>query len=120
MTYKTYADLVNEAKARIKEISPQESLTVHQSEPETLFVDIREPNEWNLGHIPGATLVPRGILEQRIEGMADRNRRIVLYCASGNRTALAADTMQQMGYSNVESLAGGFRGWCEAGGEIEG
>jgi rhodanese-related sulfurtransferase len=120
MTHKSYADLVNDAKTRIREISAQDSLAVHQSDPDAIFVDIREPNEWNLGHIPGATLLPRGLLEQRIEGIADRDRRVVLYCASGNRTALAADTLQQMGYTKVESMAGGFRGWCEAGGEIEG
>ncbi len=120
MTYKTATDLINESKARIKQISAAESLQLHESDPATLFIDVREPNEWNLGHIPGALHIPRGILEQNIEAVAPRDRRIVLYCASGNRTALAADALQQMGYTNVASMAGGIRGWAEAGGEIEG
>ncbi|MGH7712482.1 MAG: rhodanese-like domain-containing protein [Gemmatimonadaceae bacterium] len=119
MTYKTYRDLVNEAKTRIQEISPRESVTLHASDAQALFIDVREPNEWNLGHIPGARHIPRGNLESNIEAVP-RDSRIVLYCASGNRTALAADTLQQMGYTRVASLAGGFRGWVEAGGEVEG
>src|SRR5687767_2632950 len=120
MAHKTYRDLVNEAKTRVQEMPPVDSITVHDSDPATLFIDVREPNEWNLGHIPGAIHIPRGILESNIEAVAPRDRRIVLYCASGNRTALAADALQQMGYSNVASLAGGFRGWVEAGGEVDG
>jgi rhodanese-related sulfurtransferase len=120
MTHKSYRDLVSEAKTRIREITPAESIALHGGNPGALFIDVREPNEWNLGHIPGALHIPRGLLEQSIEGAAARERHIVLYCASGNRTALAADTLQQMGYANVQSLAGGFRGWCEAGGEIDG
>jgi phage shock protein E len=119
MPYKTYRDLVAEAKTRIKEISPADSLALHTSDPQALFIDIREPNEWNLGYIPRALHMERGNLESKIESVP-RDSRIVLYCASGNRTALAADTLQQMGYSNVESLAGGFRGWVEAGGDVEG
>ncbi len=120
MTYKTYGDLVNEAKARIQQISPRDSVELQASDPTTLFIDVREPNEWNLGHVPGAVHIPRGILESNIEAAAQRDRRIVLYCASGNRTALAADTLQQMGYRNVASMAGGFRGWVEAGGDVDG
>ena len=120
MTYKTATDLINESKARIKQISAAESVQLQANDPATLFIDVREPNEWNLGHIPGALHIPRGILEQNIEAVAPRDRRIVLYCASGNRTALAADALQQMGYTNVASMAGGIRGWADAGGEIEG
>ncbi len=120
MTAKSYRDLVNEAKTRIQEIGPGDSIALHSADQHALFVDIREPNEWNLGHIPNALHIPRGILEQNIEARASRDQRIVLYCASGNRTALAADTLQQMGYTNVQSLAGGFRGWCEAGGDVDG
>lgn len=120
MSYKSAADLVNEAKARIQQISVRDSVELHASDPATLFIDVREPNEWNLGHIPGAIHIPRGILESNIEAAAPRERRIVLYCASGNRTALAADTLQQMGYGNVASMAGGFRGWVEAGGDVDG
>jgi rhodanese-related sulfurtransferase len=119
MTYKTYRDLVSEAKTRIREISPADSIALHANDPKAVFIDIREPNEWNLGYIPRAVHMERGNLESKIEAVP-REQRIVLYCASGNRTALAADTLQQMGYSKVESLAGGFRGWVEAGGDVEG
>jgi rhodanese-related sulfurtransferase len=114
---KTGTDLINEAKGRIREVSPTEAL---QEQDTAVFIDCREPNEFNLGHIPGAILIPRGQLEQNIEAVVTRDKRIILYCASGNRSALGADTLQQMGYTNVVSLAAGFRGWFEAGGEIDG
>ncbi|MGQ0537670.1 MAG: rhodanese-like domain-containing protein [Gemmatimonadaceae bacterium] len=120
MTYKTATDLVNECKARIKQISPQDSLQLQAQDAAAIFIDVREPNEWNLGHIPGARHIPRGILESNIEAVAQRADRIVLYCASGNRSAFAADMLQQMGYSDVASMAAGFRGWVEAGGEVAG
>jgi len=120
MTYKSATDLVNEAKARIQQISAQESVQLQASDPATLFIDVREPNEWNLGHVPGAVHIPRGVLESNIEAAAPRDQRIVLYCASGNRSAYAADTLQQMGYRDVASMAAGFRGWVEAGGDVEG
>ena len=84
------------------------------------FLDVREPNEWNLGHIPGAVHIPRGQLETNIEQRLPRDREIVIYCASGNRSALAADTMQQMGYARVSSMAGGWRDWVQSGGDVEG
>ncbi len=66
-----------------------------------------------------ARSISRGQLEGKVEGAVDRSAEVVIYCAGGSRSALAADTLQQMGYKNVTSLAGGFRGWAEAGGEIE-
>ena len=80
---------------------------------------MREQNEWNLGHVPGALNIPAEY-RSNIEAAAPRDRRIVLYCASGNRSAFAAETLQQMGYRDVASMAGGFRGWVEAGGDVEG
>jgi rhodanese-related sulfurtransferase len=117
MTYKTGADLINEAKGRITEVSPQDAKGMLGGE--TVFLDVREPNEWNLGHIPNAIHIPRGQLEGKVESMIDRNKRVVIYCASGNRSALAADTLQQMGYTNVVSLQDGFKGWVSVGGDIE-
>jgi rhodanese-related sulfurtransferase len=111
-------DLVAEAKTRIKEIDAANAIMERQK-PGTFFLDVREPNEWNLGHVPGAIHVPRGQLEGKIEGVLDRDKNIVVYCAGGSRSALAADTLQQMGYQHVTSLKGGFRGWAEGGGEIE-
>jgi rhodanese-related sulfurtransferase len=119
MSFKTYADLVAEAKRHIAEVSPREAMQL-QTQPNTVFVDCREPNEFNLGSVPGAHLIPRGILEQNIESVASRDQKVILYCASGNRSALAAVTLREMGYTDVASLRLGFRGWVEAGGEVDG
>ena len=119
MTYKTGADLTEEARGRIKEISAEEAKALHDDSAGVVFLDVREPNEWNLGRIPGALLLPRGNIESKVEAMIDRTQRVVIYCARGNRSALAADTLQQMGYTTVESLAGGFGHWAAAGGEVE-
>lgn len=117
---KSAADLIAEAKKRIREISPRDAVALHKQQDGTVFLDVREPNEYNLGHVPGALFIPRGTLEGQIEQRVPRDRRIVLYCAAGNRSALAADTLAQMGYSHVESLAEGWRGWVHAGGTSEG
>lgn len=117
MVVKTATELIDEAKARITQVTVEEAMRLQEGG--ALLIDCREPNEWNLGRIPGATFIPRGILEQNIEAVAPRERKIILYCASGNRSALAADSLQQMGYTDVASMAGGFRGWAEAGGDIE-
>jgi rhodanese-related sulfurtransferase len=112
-------DLIEEARTRVREVTPEATLARVAADPNVLLLDIREPNEWNLGHAPKALFMPRGTLETTIEGVVERDRPIVIYCASGNRSALAADTLQQMGYGDVASLIGGFRGWVEAGGEID-
>src|SRR5689334_4943131 len=117
MSSKTYHDLVREAKTRVVQVSARESLPL-KGDPEVVFLDCREPNEFALGRIPGAVFIPRGVLEQNIERAVPRERRVIIYCASGNRSALAAETLQQMGYANVASLAGGIRAWMEEGGEI--
>ena len=119
MTYKTGADLTEEARSRIKEISPAEAKTLRDASSDVVFLDVREPNEWNLGRIPGAMHLPRGNIESKVEGMIDRGSRVVVYCARANRSALAAHTLQQMGYEHVESLAEGFGAWIAAGGAVE-
>jgi len=115
---KSGKDLVDEAKSRITEIDAPEAIAA-LGDDSVVFIDVREPNEWNLGHVPGAVHIPRGQLEGKVEGAVDRGKRVVVYCAGGSRSALAADTLQQMGYDNVASLRGGFRGWAEGGGDIE-
>ena len=81
-----------------------------------LLLDVREADEWQTGHVPGATHVPRGVLEMRIEGIEpDRSRRILLYCAGGNRSLLAAESLQRLGYANIASVAGGFARWKDEG-----
>lgn len=116
MAIKSGSDLINEAKTRIPEVGVAEA----QAAPDVVWLDVREPNEWNLGRIPGAKFIPRGQLETNIERQIQRDANVVIYCASGNRSALAADTMRIMGYERVASLRGGFRAWVDAGGEVEG
>jgi rhodanese-related sulfurtransferase len=85
------------------------------------LIDVREDSEWERGHLPGAIHLGRGILERDIEALIpDTSADIVLYCGGGYRSALAADALQRMGYTNVKSMDGGFRGWKDAGLAIEG
>ncbi len=120
MSYKTGAELTEEARAQVRELSPKEVKAMHDIKEDVTYLDVREPNEWNLGRIPGAVHLPRGNLESKLEGMVDRDRKIVVYCARGNRSALAALTMKQMGYENVSSMSGGFQSWPDVGGPVEG
>ena len=120
MAPKSALDMINDAKARIREVTPQQVREIHTRGDKAVLLDVREPNEWNLGRLPGAVHIPRGMLETKIEAAVPRDRQIVIYCASGNRSALAADTLQQMGYANVASMSGGFTGWAQSGGEVEG
>src|SRR5688500_11977139 len=120
MAPKTATDLINDAKTRIREVSPKEAREMRARGDTAVYLDVREPNEWNLGHLPGAMHIPRGLLESKIEAAVPRDRKVVIYCASGNRSALAADTLQQMGYADVVSMSGGFTAWAQSGGEVEG
>ncbi len=117
---KTAQELIAEAKARITEVTPREVMNALARGEPLVLIDCREQNEWNLGHAAQAVYIGRGVLEGSIEARVPRDARVVLYCASGNRSALAADTLQQMGYTNVASMAGGFRDWVAAGGEVAG
>ena len=120
MESKSAQDLIDEAKQQIDQVTPTEVRDMQARNDPVVYLDVREPNEWNLGHLPGAVHIPRGVLESAIETRVPRERRVVLYCASGNRSALAAEMLEQMGYSNVASMSGGFRGWAEMGGDIDG
>ncbi|HVF40657.1 MAG TPA: rhodanese-like domain-containing protein, partial [Gemmatimonadaceae bacterium] len=102
---------------RVTEVTPAEAL--RDRKPDTVFLDVREANEWNVARIPGAVHIPLGQVGSKIEEAAARDRKIVIYCARGNRSALAADAMLKMGYTNVASMSAGIRGWMDAGGEIE-
>ena len=109
----TYRELLAQVKREIDEIAPADAAALGD---EPLFVDVRERDEWAEGHIPGALHVPRGSLESRIEQAApDRARPVVVYCASGGRSAFAAKTLAELGYANVRSLAGGFTDWKQNG-----
>src|SRR4026209_1167011 len=120
MTIKSGTDLVEEAKQRIKEVTPAEAMQMREQDPSIVYLDVREPNEWNLGRIPGSLVIARGNLESRVEATIPREKKIIIYCARGNRSALAGDTMQQMGYEDVASMSEGFGGWVDAGGDVEG
>lgn len=119
MTNKSYGDLVTDARRQIVEVTPRDVMAL-RADPRLVLVDCREPNEFNLGAIPGAFLIPRGLLEQNIEGVARRDQKVILYCASGNRSALGAVSLLTMGYTDVASMSSGFRGWVDAGGEVDG
>jgi len=119
MAHKSGPDLVNEAKQRIREVTPKQVQEMQASNADVVYLDVREPNEWNLGHLPGAVHIPRGTLEGRVEQVLPRDREIVIYCAGGSRSALAADTLQQMGYDRVSSMSGGWREWVVSGGTVE-
>ncbi len=120
MTLKTGQDLIDEAKQQIEEVTPEEVREMQARNERVVYLDVRESNEWNLGRLPQAIHLPRGNLETKVEALIDRNQRVVLYCARGNRSALAALTMKQMGYENVASMARGIQGWADINGEIEG
>lgn len=120
MPDKSGTELVNDAKRRIREVSAADVRVMQTRGDPVVYLDVREQNEWNLGHLPRATLLPRGVLETSIEQRVPRDTKVIVYCASGNRSALAADTMQHMGYHDVASMAGGFRAWVDAGGEVDG
>ncbi len=117
------AEFIRQVKSRIEEVDPSE---VHGAAANgnghgpVAIVDVRETDEFAQGHLPGAKHVPRGYLESRIEGaVPDRDTRVVVYCASGTRSALAADTLAQLGYANVSSMTGGITLWKDRGYEVE-
>src|SRR5215218_6338569 len=115
----TGAEVIRKIRSQVEEVDPAE-VREHLGNG-VVLVDVRESEEWDAGHIPGAKHVPRGYLESRIEGaVKDRSQEIVLYCASGNRSALAAHTLQQLlGYENVESMTGGITLWKDRGYDVE-
>lgn len=112
--------LVNEAKARIQEISIQEYQQLASGSQSVLLVDVREESEWAAGHAAGAIHLSKGIIERDIEStVPDKQTTIVLYCGGGYRSALAAENLMRMGYRNVFSLEGGWRAWSAAGLPVE-
>jgi rhodanese-related sulfurtransferase len=108
--------LVNDAKSRIKETRVREVKQWQDAGEAFYLVDTREDREWDRGHLPGAIHLGKGIIERDIEiAIPDRTAKIVLYCGGGFRSALAADNLQKMGYTNAISMDGGWREWTEAG-----
>lgn len=122
---KTLRDLVEDALGEITELAPEAAREILERPDRDgwSFVDVREADEYEAGHIPGARLFPRGFLEVRADlehpkrdpWLADRGRKLILYCGGGNRSALAAQSLARMGFREVVSLAEGWTGWTERG-----
>jgi molybdopterin/thiamine biosynthesis adenylyltransferase/rhodanese-related sulfurtransferase len=113
---RSYRELLKQVKSEIEEIDVPAAAQLLEGADPPAIVDVRERDEWQEGHIPGAVHVPRGNLESRIEqAVPDRDRAIVVYCASGSRSAFAAKTLEELGYTNVTSLAGGYTDWKRGG-----
>jgi rhodanese-related sulfurtransferase len=111
-----FLKLVNEAKKKVKETNVADVKRRTEAGEKFLLVDVREDNEWANGHLPGAVHLGKGIIERDIEQQVpDTNSKVILYCGGGFRSALVADNLQKMGYTNVESMDGGWKGWLEAG-----
>ena len=111
-----FLKLVEDAKTRVREVSIEKLKAKRKRGEDFDLLDVREDHEWAQGRLPGARHLGKGVIERDIEGVCpDKSRELVLYCGGGFRSALAADSLQQMGYRNVLSLAGGIRAWREAG-----
>jgi rhodanese-related sulfurtransferase len=108
--------IVNDAKSRVKQIDIEGYRKMQAAGEPHLLVDVREDNEWAAGHAAGAVHLGKGIIERDIEAqVTDKRTRLVLYCGGGYRSALAADNLQKMGYTEVISLDGGWKAWQQAG-----
>lgn len=115
-----FLKLVNDAKTRIREISVAETQQRMSENPKVKLFDVREDLEWQEAHAAGAAHLGKGIIERDIEAtVPNKSTEVILYCGGGYRSALAADVLQQMGYTNVFSMAGGWKAWKESGGAIE-
>lgn len=123
---KTLMDFAAEARKTVTEISTGEVAELLQQKPDTLLLDVREPGEVAQGHLPGALSIPRGMLEPKADlnfphrepKLENRDQSVVVYCASGMRSLLACATLQQMGFTQLRSMSGGFAAWQSEGREV--
>jgi rhodanese-related sulfurtransferase len=108
--------VVDDAKSRIREVTVEQTRERIAANPDARLIDVREDNEWQAGHAAGATHLGKGIIERDIETQVpNKSTELILYCGGGYRSALAADVLQEMGYINVFSMAGGWKAWKESG-----
>jgi rhodanese-related sulfurtransferase len=115
-----FLKVVNDAKTRIKEVSVADTRARIAADSKTKLIDVREDDEWRAGHAQGAEHLGKGIIERDIETrVPDKSTELVLYCGGGYRSALAADVLQTMGYTNVWSMAGGWKAWKDSGAPVE-
>ena len=114
-----FLKLVDDAKSRVREVTVDEAKRKLESGKATL-IDVREDSEWEAGHALGAQHMSKGVIERDIEQrVPDKKAALILYCGGGFRSALATDNLQKMGYTNVLSMAGGWRAWQAAGAPVE-
>lgn len=115
-----FLKIVNDAKTRIKEVTVAETRERLSANTNARLIDVREDNEWDEAHAASAEHFGKGIIERDIEAnVPDKSTELILYCGGGYRSALAADVLQQMGYTNVWSMAGGWKAWKESGAPVE-
>ena len=114
-----FLTLVNDAKSRIREVTVAETQKRMEQDKSVKLIDVREDHEWEAAHASGAIHLGKGIIERDIETtVPDKDTEMILYCGGGYRSALVADVLQRMGYTNVFSMAGGWKAWKESGGEV--
>lgn len=112
--------LVNDAKGRVREVTIAETQRRMASGAPLHVIDVREDMEWAAGHVAGAVHIGKGVIERDVEAkVPKKDAEVILYCGGGYRSVLAGDALRQMGYTNVASMAGGWRGWTESGGATE-
>ena len=112
---KSYREIVEDARAAVTTTTPDKVKARLDQGEQLVLIDVREPDEWGQGIVPGAHTVPRGVLEGQVDNQVPRDATVVLYCGGGGRSALAARNLKEMGFDNVESMDGGFRAWADAG-----
>jgi rhodanese-related sulfurtransferase len=111
--------VVNDAKSHIREVTVEQTKQRMKANANAKLIDVREDNEWQAGHAAAAEHLGKGIIERDIEAMVpNKSTELILYCGGGFRSALAADVLQTMGYTNVFSMAGGWKAWKDSGGEV--
>ena len=116
-----FLKIVDDAKTRIKEVTVADTRDRVAANPDARLIDVREDDEWRAGHAAGAEHLGKGIIERDIEATApNKSTELILYCGGGYRSALAADVLQEMGYTNVWSMAGGWKAWQDSGAPVDG
>jgi rhodanese-related sulfurtransferase len=114
-----FLKLVNDAKSRIREVTVAETRERMAADSAVRLIDVREDSEWNAARAAGAVHLGKGIIERDIEAeVPDKSTEVILYCGGGYRSALSADVLQQMGYTNVYSMAGGWKAWNDSAGPV--
>ena len=116
---KSYQQIVDEALQTVPEVSPADLQSRLSGGEQIVVIDVREPEEFARGKIPGAYTIPRGVLEMQVDGRLPRESTVVLYCGAGGRSALAAKSLADMGFEKVANLQGGWGAWMQSGLPVE-